>query len=209
MPLETWLIYVLTVLALMSTPGPSQLLMLSNSARNGFRRGTATACGDLTANAIQMLLAGLGLGAVLAASAYSLLVVKWMGVAYLLYLGIKIIRKSGSQGLSESHSQARESLKSLWLQGFLTSAANPKAVVFFAALFPQFIDPALGILNQLLILSFTYLIMDAFFLSIYGISASWIARKLQGEARAYIDRIGGSFVIAAAVLLGFKTVGEK
>ena len=209
MTLDTWFIYVATVLALMSTPGPSQLLMLSNSARNGFRRGTATAFGDLTANAIQMLLAGLGLGAVLAASAGSLLIIKWLGVAYLLFLGIKMIRKSRIQENADSQPQTRDSLKSLWLQGFLTSAANPKAVVFFAALFPQFIDPGIAIASQLIILSVTYLIIDAIFLSIYGISASWIAEKLKGNTRTYIDRVGGSFVIAAAILLGVKTVGER
>ena len=209
MNIETWFIYVATVLALMSTPGPSQLLMLSNSARNGFRRGTATTCGDLTANAIQMLLAGLGLGAVLATSANALLIIKWLGVTYLLYLGIKMIRKSSAKKIVDTEKDTKESLKSLWLQGFFTSAANPKAVVFFAALFPQFIDPSIGIANQLLILSVTYLVIDAVFLSIYGIGASWIANKLKGGKQAYIDRIGGSFVIAAAVLLGIKTVGER
>ena len=69
MPFETWMLYVLTVLALMSTPGPSQLLMLTNSGVHGFRRSLATAARDLSANALQMLAAGLGLAAIIAASA--------------------------------------------------------------------------------------------------------------------------------------------
>ena len=76
MTLETWTIYVAAVLALMITPGPSQLLMLSNSAAHGFRRSLATAVGDLTANACQMLAAGLGLAAILAATENALLIVK-------------------------------------------------------------------------------------------------------------------------------------
>ena len=95
MTFQTWTIYVATVLALMSTPGPSQLLMLSNSARNGFKRGIATAFGDLTANSLQMLAAGLGLGAIIVSSAGSLRTIKWLGVAYLLYLGVKMIRNAG------------------------------------------------------------------------------------------------------------------
>ena len=76
MPIEIWMVYVLTVLAFMSTPGPSQLLMLSNSGVHGFRPSLATAAGDLSANAIQMLLAGLGLAAVIAASAMALSVTR-------------------------------------------------------------------------------------------------------------------------------------
>ena len=91
MPFEVWTLYVATVLAMMITPGPSQLLMLSNSGVHGFRRATATAAGDLTANALQMLAAGLGLAAVIAASGAALTLIKWAGVAYLIWLGARMI----------------------------------------------------------------------------------------------------------------------
>ena len=94
MTLEIWTLYVATVLALMSTPGPSQLLMLSNSAAHGFGRATFTAFGDLTANAFQMLAAGLGLAALIAASGTALAVIKWAGVAYLVWLGARMILKA-------------------------------------------------------------------------------------------------------------------
>jgi threonine/homoserine/homoserine lactone efflux protein len=98
------------------------------------------------------------------------------------------------------------SRKALWLQGFVTSAANPKAVVFFAALFPQFIDPALAFWPQFILLSLTYLIMDGLFLTAYGSSASWLAQRLKGKARLWLDRIGGGFMIAAAVMLSLKSI---
>lgn len=208
MTFETWLIYVATVLALMSTPGPSQLLMLSNSAAHGFRRSLATAAGDLTANALQMLAAGLGLAAVIAASGTALLVVKWAGVAYLLWLGIRTIRQANSSGPAEGSNTSRAALHTLWLQGFLTSAANPKAVVFFAALFPQFIDPEGPLVLQLLVLSVTYIVMDGCFLSAYGAGADWISRRFRGDAKAWVQRIGGGFMILAAVLLGLKSVAR-
>ncbi|MFC3613699.1 LysE family translocator [Lutimaribacter marinistellae] len=200
---ETWITYLATVLLLMSTPGPSQLLMLSNSAANGLERGLFTAAGDLTANLLQMLAAGLGLAAILAASATALSAIKWMGVAYLVFLGLRTILRAEAKSAGMALKSSR---RTLWMQGFLTSAANPKAVVFFAALFPQFIDPALPFWPQLALLSVTYLVIDGMFLTAYGASASWLAARLQGHAKLWLDRIGGGFMIAAAALLGLKSL---
>lgn len=209
MTFETWSLYVVTVLALMSTPGPSQLLMLSNSGTQGFRRALATAAGDLSANALQMLAAGLGLAALIAASGAALAIIKWAGVAYLIWLGYRMIRRARPDDPKLGQVRSRLSLRVLWMQGFLTSAANPKAVVFFAALFPQFISAESAFWPQFLILSATYIAMDGLFLSAYGFSASWIAARFKGTARIWIERIGGSFMIAAAILLGLKSIGQR
>ena len=209
MTMEIWAIYVATVLALMSSPGPSQLLMLANSANHGFRRSTLTAAGDLTANALQMLAASFGLAAILASSANALLVVKWLGVAYLIWLGFRMIRKANANGAQNAQDGPKASLKTLWLQGFITSASNPKAVVFFAALFPQFISPNSAFAPQFLLLSATYIVIDGLFLSAYGIGASWVASRFKGESKAWIERAGGSFMIGAAILLGLKTLGDR
>jgi len=209
MTFEIWALYVATVLALMGTPGPSQLLMLSNSASHGFRRSLATAAGDLTANALQMFAAGFGLAALIATSGNALAVIKWFGVAYLIWLGIRMIRKADPSKSSQMLDATPIAIKTLWLQGFVTSAANPKAIVFFAALFPQFIQPDRAFGQQFLILSATYIVMDGVFLSAYGAGASWIAQKFKGGARAWIERIGGGFMIGAAILLGMKTLNER
>ncbi len=209
MTIDTWTLYVLTVLALMSTPGPSQLLMLSNSGAHGFRRALSTAAGDLSANALQMLAAGLGLAAIIAASATALTVIKWAGVAYLIWLGARMILRAKPDDPGAPDVRPAVSLRTLWMQGFVTSAANPKAVVFFAALFPQFITADAAFWPQFLILSATYIIMDGMFLSAYGVSASWIAARFKGTARVWIERLGGSFMIGAAILLGLKSVTER
>lgn len=209
MTLETWMLYVATVLALMSTPGPSQLLMLSNSAAHGFGRAAFTAVGDLTANALQMLAAGLGLAVVVAASATALTVIKWAGVVYLIWLGVRMIRRASATDPDLDKARPVASRKSLWVQGFVTSAANPKAVVFFAALFPQFISGTLPFWPQFLILSATYIVIDGLFLSAYGVSASWIARRFKGGAQLWTQRIGGAFMIGAAVLLGLRSVEPR
>ena len=206
MTFEVWITYVVTVLVLMSTPGPSQLLMLSNSAIHGFRRSLSTAAGDLSANALQMLVAGLGLAAAIAASEKALAIIKWLGVSYLIWLGLRMISKAKPALQEPSYGAAVASLKTLWLQGFFTSAANPKAVVFFAALFPQFIQQYSSFWPQFLLLSATYIALDALFLSGYGLGASWITAHLRGTAKVWIERAGGSFMIFAAALLGLKTL---
>lgn len=208
MPIETWTLYVLTVLALMSTPGPSQLLMLTNSGVHGFRRSLATAAGDLTANALKMLAAGLGLAALIAASATALTGIKWAGVAYLVWLGLRMILRAEGDAADLKGADRQARLRTLWLQGFLTSAANPKAVVFFAALFPQFISADIAFWLQFLILSVTYLVLDGLFLSGYGLGAAWVVARFKGRARLWVERIGGGFMIVAAVLLGWKSLSQ-
>ncbi|RVV97088.1 LysE family translocator [Mesobaculum littorinae] len=209
MSLDVWLVYVATVLALMSTPGPSQLLMLANSGAHRFARSLSTAAGDLSANILQMLAAGFGLAAIIAASGTALAAIKWAGVAYLIWLGVRMIRKAGPEQAGPAHARSNPSLRKLYMQGFLTSAANPKAVVFFAALFPQFITAHQAFWPQFLILSVTYVVMDGLFLSAYGASASWIANRFRGSAKIWIERAGGSFMIVAAILLGVKSVSQQ
>lgn len=204
MTLETWMLYVAAVAAMMSTPGPSQLLMLSNSLAHGFRRSIATALGDVTANFLQMLLAGLGLAALITAFDGALTFIKWAGVAYLLFLGVRMAR--GRNGGGEQEAATRATLRRLWLQGFITSASNPKAVIFFAALFPQFISAEAAFWPQFAILSATYIGMDAVLLTLYGGGAGWIGKRVKGASRARLDKIGGGLMICAAVLLGLRSV---
>ncbi len=209
MSIEIWTLYVATVLALMSTPGPSQLLVLTNSGVHGFRRSLATAAGDLSANALQMLAAGLGLAALIAASSVALAVIKWAGVAYLIWLGVRMIRQAKPDDPAFRGQRTKTPLRRLWMQGFLTSAANPKAVVFFAALFPQFISVDSLFWPQFLILSVTYIVLDGLFLSAYGLASSWIVQRFRGTARVWIERVGGSFMIGAALLLGLKSISRQ
>ncbi|MEM9208465.1 MAG: LysE family transporter, partial [Pseudomonadota bacterium] len=105
--------------------------------------------------------------------------------------------------------RSRKSTRELWLQGFLTSAANPKAVVFFAALFPQFIRSEGSFVTQFAVLSVTYLVIDGLFLLGYGAGAAFIATRLRGNAAGVADRIGALFLIGAGCLLGLKTLRDS
>lgn len=204
MNFDLWLLYVGTVVLFMSTPGPSHLLMLSTSISNGFPRSIATAAGDLSANVLQIIAAGMGLAAIISSSKYGFSVIKWAGVGYLIWVGARQIWASYTSN-GQPREIARTSLGDLWFRGFVTSAANPKAVVFFAALFPQFLSQSQALAPQLLVLGTTYIVVDALFLISYGKTASWLAQRLRGRYRGLVDRIAGASLICAALLLGLRS----
>lgn len=201
---ETYIAY-LAVLAVffLGPPGPSQVLMISHSLRHGVRRAGATVAGDLSANALQMTAAAFGLAAVIATSQTALWAVKWAGVAYLVWMGVRTWR-TPSPELGQG-SAAAVAPRRLYRQGFVTSGTNPEAVFFFAALFPQFIDPTAPIWPQLLILGGTYLVADGVLLLVLG----GLARRLLGwlgAAGRRLNQVSGGLMIAAAGLLALRDV---
>jgi len=200
--IETYLLYLGVLAVFFATPpDTSQLLIVSNSLRHGLGRSCATIFGDLTANSIQMTAAAFGLTAVIATSSNALTIVKWAGVAYLVWIGVRLMFSKSSGSKPEPASKG-----SLFRQGFLTSLANPYAVVFFGALFPQFIDPALPIFPQLFILGVTYLIVDGALLVLWG----WLAIRTLGQLKSlssvWLNRISGALMVGAAALLGSKEI---
>ena len=207
MGVEIWLVYVGTILVLMSTPGPSQLLMLSNSISSGFRKSTFTAAGDLTANFIQMIVASVGLVGIIASSQEFFIAVKWAGVGYLVYLGLRSMLSKSTTAI-DGHKQERDK-SSFVLARFRYVGIKSQSRNFFAALFPQFIDPNKALLEQFVVLSSTYLLIDAAFLCLYGKFADWVSKKLMPAARQYLNMISGSFLIGAAILLGLKDVEPR
>jgi len=204
MNIEIFVAFLSTVLVFMITPGPSHLLMLSNSIQNGFKKSLATAAGDLSANFLQMLVASLGLVSLIQNAQDFFIFVKWAGVVYLVYVGLKSFFSGSPHNIKGSKQQRTSS--SLFWQGFITSAVNPKAVIFFAALFPQFINPTEPLIIQFAVLSITYLVVDGLFLSFYGKFSEVLAKKLSNSYSKYFNKICGSFIIGAAILLGLKDI---
>ncbi len=207
MNIEIWFTFIGTVLVFMSTPGPSHLLMLSNSIQNGFKKSLATAAGDLSANFLQMIAASIGLVTLIQNAHEFFIVIKWAGVFYLIYLGLKLFFSKSDENMKTSKHQ--RSNKSLFWEGFITSAVNPKAVIFFAALFPQFINPTDPLLFQFTILSITYLLIDGVFLCFYGKFSEFFAKKLNSSYGQYLNKVSGGFLITAAVLLGLKDIDAE
>ncbi|MAZ22668.1 MAG: lysine transporter LysE [Roseovarius sp.] len=201
--METYLIYLAAVAVFFATPpDTSQLLIISNSVRYGLRRSAYTIAGDLTANSLQMTGAAFGLAAIIATSASAFVWIKWLGVAYLVWIGLQLILakdRPEDVAATASGQSAR-----LFRQGFVTSMANPFAVVFFGALFPQFIDPMMPVLPQLLILGLTYLVVDGAILLLWGWLGLRAAAALRRFSFGLVNKICGGLMIGAAMLLASK-----
>ena len=203
MPMETYLIYLAAVAVFFATPpDTSQLLIISNSVRHGLRRSAYTIAGDLTANSLQMTGAAFGLAAIIATSASAFIWIKWLGVAYLIWIGLQLIL-SKDQPDDVAANASGQSFR-LFRQGFVTSMANPFAVVFFGALFPQFIDPTMPVLPQLLILGATYLVVDGAILLAWGWLGVRAATALKRFSFGVVNKVCGTLMIGAAALLASK-----
>ncbi len=192
MTIETYLAYLATVFVFFARPpGPSQLLFMAHSMQRGVSKSVPVMGGDLSANTIQILIAGFGLAAIATSSALFFTIVKWAGVAYLVWLGIKSILSARSD-LKEP---APPNPASLFRQGFITSSANPYAIVFFAALFPQFLTPQADLPIQIAILGLTYIVIDGVLLVVLGGLARKAVDLFGGGASRLIKQVSGTFMI--------------
>jgi threonine/homoserine/homoserine lactone efflux protein len=203
MNLETWLAFVAASLILTMTPGPSILLGVVHSMKFGPKRTVITAIGDISANFLQMILVAIGLGVIIASSELAFIIVKWLGVITLLYMGLQMLFSRPSTAQTE-HNQVETSNRKLFLSGFLVAAGNPKAIVFFTAFFPQFIDPNLPLFEQMAIMCPTMALLDFTWVMIYAVSA----KKFLGFMHKHpssLNRVGGSALVAASGFLAFTT----
>lgn len=201
MSVETWFYYILTMLVLTATPGPSILFSVSNSLNGGLKKAFFGALGGTTAITIIMTLSFTGMGVIVMASEILFNIIKWVGVAYLIYLGISAIFSKESTYELTNKKQA-QSYKKTYVSGFMVGASNPKAILFFTALFPQFINPVASLWEQYLILSLTFIFFEMSWLMIYAYSSSKALPWLQVKGRAkLVNRITGALFISAGSLL--------
>ncbi len=201
MDLTLWISFIGTVLILVITPGPSVLLATANSMKYGAKKTTGTILGDLSANLLQIILASAGLATIVNSSGELFQLIKWFGVAYLVYTGIRKILSTPKIELSKSNSKDRSFLN-LYSEGFLMSAANPKAIVFFAVLFPLFINESLLFIPQIIILAVTFLILDGLSLLIYTHFATRLKSYLENKEKVHLqNKIVGSLLILSGLML--------
>jgi homoserine/homoserine lactone efflux protein len=194
-----WWLFVPVETVLCLTPGPAVLLVLATALRRGPRASIGSTLGILSANTIYFALSATGLGALLLASYRIFFLIKWVGAAYLIYLGVKaLLSKSGAFGNPETPSQSSRSSPRLFMDGLLLQLSNPKAIVFFAALLPQFIDPKGDLVLQVLVLGITSVVIESVVLLCYGLAAgraSAVAREPR-YAR-WTNRVSGVLLIGA------------
>ena len=139
-----WLVFFTAALALNLSPGPDIAYIVSNTVARGKRHGFAASFGVCSGSVVHVLAAAFGLSAILAASALAFSAVKWVGAAYLIYLGIRALLSAGAQFAADAGASTRASTFAIYRQGFMIDVLNPKVAVFFMAFLPQFANPALG-----------------------------------------------------------------
>jgi homoserine/homoserine lactone efflux protein len=176
MTFKTWLLFLVMETALSLSPGPAVFYVVSQGARGALKRSLPAAGGIISANAIYFTLSATSLGAIIAASARFFTIAKWVGAAYLIFLGVKALRSAASSHaveLGEAPPGERGDRRRVYLGALTLQLANPKALLFFLALLPQFIDPSRPVVPQMLILAATSMLPEFCILLGYG----WLAHR--------------------------------
>lgn len=202
MALDLWLVFIPAVFLLNMAPGPNNLLVMNNAARFGLGTATLAGMGRMPAFAILVGLTAVGLGALLAASETAFVIIKWVGAAYLVYLGIKLWRAPVEDAVLARRSDQGANLRALATQEFLSAIANPKAILVFTAFFPQFMEPTVPPTPQLLVMGATFLVLEAVALVLYGLGGAGMGRFFAtARGRRIMNRVsGGALVMAGAAL---------
>lgn len=208
MTLQTWWLYVTAVFLICATPGPNMLHVMVQSIHHGARRSAAAMLGLMTANLVCLLASAAGLGALLKASPMLFDVLRYAGVGYLVWLGIKAWRApvGDSDPDADAEPPAPPALIAMFGAGLGTGFSNPKLIVFAAALFPQFIDTSASFAPQLAILIASFVAIEAFWFGIYALGgrsfAAWLAPA--NRQRLFNRVTGGVFIAFGAALLGSR-----
>jgi threonine/homoserine/homoserine lactone efflux protein len=199
---DTFWLYVLAESALSISPGPAVILVIACGLAHGARRSIAATLGVLSANAFYFALSATSLGAVLVASRTFFTVVKWVGAAYLVVLGLRALIGHPSAITIARPADSPTSARAIFLSGLTLQLANPKTLIFFVAILPQFVDPRLPIGAQMLWLAAGSVIPELFILAGYGYLASRAAAVATDPRYArWTDRVAGLLVLAAAALV--------
>jgi homoserine/homoserine lactone efflux protein len=176
MSFKTWLLFLVMETALSLSPGPAVFYVVSQGIRGSMQRTLPSAAGILSANGIYFALSATSLGAIIATSAQFFTFAKWAGAAYLIYLGIRSLLSANSThevALVGGAASNDRQVRGVYLGALTLQLANPKALLFFLALLPQFIDTTRPVIAQMLILAATSMVPEFFILAGYG----WLAHR--------------------------------
>ena len=198
MSLHVWFGFAAFALIVSLLPGPAVIAVVTSALRGGFRASLAANAGVLVADALFVAAAALGLGAVLVASHAVFVAVRWLGIAYLAYLGVRALLDRGRAFAVDPAGVERRAFRF----GLTTQLANPKIILFFGALLPLFVDPARPAALQFVLLGATFIVSDALVFAGYGALAHR-ARVLLKSPRAarMTSRVTGVAMLGAAARL--------
>jgi len=200
MSLELWLAFAAASTVMLLIPGPTVLIVVSYALGHGRRSAMATvagvALGDFTAMTASML----GLGVLLSTSAALFTGLKWVGAAYLVYLGVKLWRAPVTVGADAADEPAVSPLR-MMLHTYAVTALNPKSIVFFVAFLPQFLDTAQPLASQMVAMEATFLMLATLNATLYALLASAARKAVRTPSvQRAVNRTGGSLLIGAGLL---------
>jgi homoserine/homoserine lactone efflux protein len=206
MDFSTWLAFFAASWAISISPGPGAVYAMSCGLNHGLKRGYWGTIGMIFGMMTALIVTSVGLGALLLASAHAFTALKWAGVAYLIYLGIKQWRAPGVPIASPDNESRGATARSLIVKGWAVNATNPKGYIFMMAVMPQFLDPSQPLLLQYLVIGTTLCFTDAVVMAGYTGFAARVLSFFKTEAQMkFLNRVfGGLFVAAAAALATFK-----
>ena len=199
---QTWSLYALAAIGLSLTPGPNGLLALTHGALHGTKKTLATIAGGSLGFGLVIGLSMFGIGALLATWAGLLVIMKWLGGAYLVWLGIQLIR-SEPINISRSKNAGNGKLRTLFSQGLISAVSNPKGILFFVAFLPQFVNPQESLFTQFLLMAMTFIVIEF----IYEFTVASLADRIKPflvRAGKNFNRVFGSIFIAIGVLLPLR-----
>ena len=205
MPLETWLAFFVAAWLISLSPGAGAISCMAAGMRYGYARATWNILGLQLGILFVLAIVAAGLGAIIAASTALFTAIKWLGAAYLIYLGVQQWRAPAAP-VTEAGADVSGTPRQLVLRGFLVNATNPKGIVFMLAVLPQFIDPALPQLPQYAVCGATLFFTDLVVMSGYTGLAARVLRALREPRHVrWVNRtFGGLFVAAGALLATFR-----
>ncbi len=200
MPIEIWLAFCAASFVLLAIPGPTIMLVITYALGQGRRAAVPTVAGVALGDFVAMTASLAGLGVLLATSAFLFTVLKWIGAAYLVYLGIRLWLADTKADTPADGAAAPKSDKAMFGHAFVVTALNPKSIVFFVAFLPQFITAGDPLVIQLAIMEVSFLVLATLNAAAFAFVAGG-ARAAIGSPRVlkWVNRSGGSVLIGAGV----------
>ena len=189
--------FALVAVVAIAIPGPTVLLALANGSRFGVRRATYGMLGAVASDVVLVTAVAVGLGAVLLASEVAFSVLKWVGVAYLVYLGIRLLLSKGHLAALPDD-DPRGARRSVFMKSFLVAVTNPKGYLFVGALLPQFITAAEPQVPQYLVIGAVFCAIDFTIMFAYAAAGSQVMRLLSARGALWLDRICGAVLLVLA-----------
>jgi homoserine/homoserine lactone efflux protein len=199
-PLDTLLLFLVTTFVVVMSPGPAALAVTAESASNGFKRSAFVIIGIASANVVFFILSATGIAALIIASHTLFAVIKWIGVGYLLYLGFTAIFSEAGPLSIKPSSEKLGSRYKVFLRGFILELSNPKALLYFSALLPQFIDVSQPVVSQFVVLCLITLLLDLVCYSLYGyLGFKSVSAGIKPAIIKLINRSAGAMLIFAGL----------